>query len=115
MSNDAPFLVHVETLPLITTAPAPAGARHQLGDGATYVSGTAAGMLARPVEEIGSAELQGSLARICGAIGSAMREASPDAWSVEFSLGFKAGAKVPVLLSGEANAALKITLNWKKP
>lgn len=46
---------------------------------------------------------------------AAIEALSPQACQVEFSLGFKAGAGLPVLVSGEANGALKVTLKWSKP
>lgn len=66
------------------------------------------------VMDIASTDLSKGLAEISKAVAAAMKDASPDTWAVEFNVGFKAGLKVPVLVSAEASAALKITLNWKK-
>ena len=66
------------------------------------------------VVEIGGDEFAQGLQVIASSIRAAMDKAAPDSWSVELNVGFKAGVKVPILMSGEANAALKVTLNWKR-
>lgn len=89
-------------------------ARAKLDPGAEFVhGGVTGGPMLRQVIDVDSEQLARGISDISAVIGKAMQEASPDAWSVEFNVGFKAGLKVPVLLSGEANAALKVTLNWK--
>jgi hypothetical protein len=103
--------IHVEIMPDATP---PGGALGKLDPGAGYVSGGAGGWL-RPVSAIDTDELKRGIEQICAALTQAMRAAAPEAWTVEFGLGFKASGGVPILLSGESNVALKITLSWKKP
>lgn len=57
-------------------------------------------------------DIQSGIASVCDAVLAAMRQVKPQSCDVEVALGFKAGAKVPVIVSGEANASLKITLHW---
>ena len=38
----------------------------------------------------------------------------PDEWSVELSIGFKGSAGIPVLVSGEASGAIKVSAKWKR-
>lgn len=59
-------------------------------------------------------DIERAIEQVCGAVTSAMDKVRPESCSIEFSMGFKAGAKVPVLVNGEASATFKITLNWKK-
>lgn len=94
--------------------PVARNARSQLDPGTTYTSGGRLDAIFS-TEAFAPDEFGNSLSVICAAIGKAMREASPDAWTVEFSLGFKAGAKVPILVSSELNGVLKVSLSWKKP
>lgn len=104
-------IIHVE---LVGTENAAArSARSKLDPGAEYISG---GFLAasREVESIDTAAVQSGIAAICSAVGAGLQNAGPDSWAVEINLGFKAGLKLPVLMSGEANAALKVTMNWTK-
>lgn len=89
-------------------------ALERLNPGAQAVSGQAPTEVLDLVTSIGSDELERGLALICRTVTSALRSASPDTCSVELNIGFKANAKVPILMSGEANAALKVTLGWKK-
>lgn len=89
-------------------------ALEKLDDGASYVAGGIPSWL-RPVATIAPEELERGISNLCSTLMQALQKAAPDAWSVEFNLGFKAAGGVPVLLSGEGNAALKVTLSWKKP
>jgi hypothetical protein len=68
----------------------------------------------KQIADVSAVDLQQGIESICAVITAAMTKVAPDSCSAEFSLGFKAGLKVPVLMSGEANAALKVTLSWKR-
>jgi hypothetical protein len=107
----------VEAVPVVAS-PRPAGALDRLEPGAQYVhqGGAPAAQreVVRQVSDVSVEELQQGIETICAAVSAAMAKLSPDNASAEFSLGFKAGLKVPVLMSGEANAALKVTLSWKR-
>jgi hypothetical protein len=71
--------------------------------------------LTSSIEGIEESALRNSIEKICSALSLALEKSTPDAWAVEINLGFKAGLKVPILMSGEANAALKVSMSWKKP
>ncbi len=105
---------HIEVEVIDIAIPLPADARGRLGAGATYTSGGEATVLSGSIERIAASDIRRGIESICDAVSGALIKAGPDSWSVELNLGFKANAKVPVLMSGEANAALKVTLNWKK-
>lgn len=94
------------------------GALGRLESGAAYASQGATNngqrAISKQIADISAKDLQQGIETVCAAITAAMSKASPDSCSAEFSLGFKAGMKVPVLMSGEANAALKVTLSWKR-
>jgi hypothetical protein len=85
----------------------------RLDDGATAISGGTTSL--SKVIDLDADELSRDLETVTHAVTNAMGHATVDAWAVELSIGFKAGVKVPVLMSGEANAAIKVTLSWKKP
>ena len=104
-------LIEVEIINI--GSPIRADARGRLDPGATFVSG-GGDTITHSIERIAASDIQRGIESICSAVGSALIGAAPDSWSVELNLGFKANAKVPVLMSGEANAALKVTMNWKK-
>jgi hypothetical protein len=90
-------------------------ALHKLDPGATAVSGSSAvSATTQELSAISDQELRRGLQSICSTVVSAMSEISPDSWAVELNIGFKASAKVPILMAGEANASMKITLNWRK-
>jgi hypothetical protein len=59
-------------------------------------------------------ELEGSLAAISGAVAKALERVAPDEWSVEFGIGFKGTAGLPVIVSGETTANLKVTMSWRR-
>lgn len=102
--------IHIEVLPAATPS---INALGKLDQGAGYVSGGNAGLL-RSIAEIDANELTSGVENICGALAQAMSKAAPKSWSIEFGLGFTANGGIPILLSGQANVALKITLNWNK-
>ena len=68
----------------------------------------------RQIAELGMDELQQHLGSVSRMVVNAMKAAQPDSCTVEFSLGVKGGSKIPIILSGEASAALKVSLTWKK-
>jgi hypothetical protein len=60
--------------------------------------------------------LQAGLRDIVGKIASAISPSNPSTWKLEVSIGFKGKtAPIPVILSGEADAALKLQIEWKHP
>lgn len=81
--------------------------------GSELVSGESTRALAQ-ISSIDANELKQGITSICATVTSAIESIAPDTCSVELNIGFKAGVKIPVLMSGEANAALKVTLGWKK-
>ena len=59
--------------------------------------------------------LKSTISTLAEDMAHALDKAAPSEWSLEFSIGFKGTASaIPVLVSSEANAALKLTLKWKK-
>jgi hypothetical protein len=96
------------------TAPAPKDGRSKLDPGAGLIAGGSQAIQAySQIVDIPSEDIKRGIESICSVLASALERVTPESYSVEFSLGFKAGIKVPVLISSEANAALKITMNWK--
>lgn len=60
--------------------------------------------------------LRDSLRGVLKVVHAAMQDHEPDEWGVEVTIGFKGTANpIPVFVSGEANAALKVHAKWKKP
>lgn len=60
-------------------------------------------------------ELKNTLREISGVIENAFAESAPQAWHLELKIGFKGkGSLIPVILSGEGEAALKLKVEWKK-
>jgi hypothetical protein len=114
MATSAQHSISVE----VTEVSNASGALDRLDRGATYTSQGSANAgqrdISRQIADISVKDLQQGIETVCAAVTAAMSKVSPDSCSAEFSLGFKAGMKVPVLLSGEANAALKVTLSWKR-
>jgi hypothetical protein len=89
-------------------------AKDELGDGAEYMHGGLASAQST-IATFDPVLFREGVATVCAAVSEALKDVSPESWSVEINLGFKAGLKVPVLISGEANAALKVVMNWKRP
>lgn len=59
--------------------------------------------------------VQGTLRGIFQVVHDAVKEQSPSEWGVELNIGFKGKTSpIPVVLSGEASAALKVHAKWKK-
>ncbi len=60
--------------------------------------------------------LKDSLRGVLRVVHASMQDHAPDEWGVELTIGFKGTANpIPVFVSGEANAALKVHAKWKKP
>jgi hypothetical protein len=87
---------------------------HRRGSGNAEFAAEAAAMTVREFAQISSDDLRDGIVNVCAAVLKAMEQAAPESCDIEFSMGFKAGVKIPVLVSGEANAALKVTLRWKR-
>ncbi len=59
--------------------------------------------------------LRSSIDALAGDVAEALKKAAPNEWSLEFSMGFKGKAHpIPVLVSGEGNASLKVTAKWRR-
>ena len=67
-------------------------------------------------ETFNSDDLVSSIKSISGSIVSALKEISPDKFSVEFGVeaAFESGKLLALLCSGHAKANLKVTLEWQK-
>jgi hypothetical protein len=108
-------IIQVEVLDPVN-ARAVGNAQSKLGPKVEYVAGSTLATVANTaVEGIEASDIRRGIEAISSAVSMALENAAPETWTVELNLGFKAGLKVPVLMSGEANAALKVTMNWKKP
>lgn len=59
-------------------------------------------------------QLKDNISVITEQVRQALAEHQPEEWGVEFSVGFKGKAGIPIIAQGEANGALKITAKWKK-
>lgn len=78
-------------------------------------AGVRAGIAASPqLAKLGLDQLEQQLGSVSRTMVNAMKLAQPDSCTVEFSLGVKGGSKIPIILSGEASAAFKVSLTWKK-
>lgn len=69
---------------------------------------------ATQIAEMALEDLQGRLESVSRAVIAAMKSVQPESCTVEFNLGIKGTSKIPIILSGEASAAFKVTLTWKK-
>lgn len=59
--------------------------------------------------------LRQNLTGVFETVAEAVKEKQPDEWGVEVSIGFKGKSNpIPVILSGEANAAIKVHAKWTK-
>src|SRR4051794_10626019 len=59
--------------------------------------------------------LQTGLRDIVKNIKDAIEDSGPTAWKVEISIGFKGKTSpIPVILSSEADAALRLSIEWKQ-
>lgn len=60
--------------------------------------------------------LKNTLQGIVNTVHDGIKKNQPDEWTLELNIGFKGKVNpIPVLLSGESNAALKLSATWKKP
>jgi hypothetical protein len=58
--------------------------------------------------------LQTGLREIVARVAAAIAESKPSTWKLEVSIGFKGKTSpIPVILSGESEAALKLQIEWK--
>lgn len=89
-------------------------ARSKLGEGVEYISGSDGYRLCRHFESVALSDIRTGIETLCTTVNEALANVAPEACTVELNLGFKAGTKIPALMSGEANAAIKITLSWKR-
>lgn len=69
-------------------------------------------IIERVYEEFSAQEIEQTIRSIASVAISAVDKLHTQTCEVEFSLGFKAGLKIPVLASGDAKAGIKITLKW---
>jgi Trypsin-co-occurring domain 1 len=59
--------------------------------------------------------LKAGLKDIAESIKYAIEASTPAAWKLEVNIGFKGKTSpIPIVLSGEANAALKLQIEWKR-
>ena len=60
--------------------------------------------------------LQQTFRGIFQLVHEAVRDKAPTEWGVQLNIGFKGkSSPIPVILSGEANASIKVHANWVKP
>ena len=98
------LFVEMEEVELPTTAGAPA--IQDLPSGSEAVSAVDNALDAFASLEIG-------LRDIVAKLGAAVAESKPSSWKLEVNIGFKGKAiPIPVILSGEAEAALKLQIEW---
>lgn len=61
------------------------------------------------------ASLKTGLKDIAEMVKDAISASAPAAWKLEVNIGFKGKTSpIPIVLSGEANAALKLQIEWKR-
>lgn len=82
----------------------------RLPAGASAVSNLSSG----PMEQLPIEKVRATVSSIAEAFANAFAEGGPEAWTVEFGIGFKGSAGVPVLVSGEASANLKVVMSWRR-
>lgn len=105
--NELGILIQVQP----TNAPDSAALR-RLAPGTEVVSGS--DVAQRLYRSFSPADIQAAIERICDAVTPALAKVKPESCKVEFKIGFTAEAKIPMLVSGEANAVFTISLEWKK-
>ena len=60
--------------------------------------------------------LQDNIKTLAETVHESLKLQQPDEWSLELNIGFKGTTSpIPVILSGEASGAIKVTAKWKKP
>src|SRR5436853_7782792 len=100
----------MEEVDIEVAIPAPAGAQdiHDLRRGSEAVSAVDSALDAFTSLEVG-------LRDIVARLGAAVAESKPSSWKLEVSIGFKGKTTpIPVILSGEAEAALKLQMEWTR-
>ena len=59
--------------------------------------------------------LRATIDTLASDVAHALERAQPNEWTVEFNIGFKGKTQpIPVVLSGEANAVLKVKASWQR-
>lgn len=58
--------------------------------------------------------LKSNISTLTSGIRDAMDSSKPDEWSLDFNIGFKGEAGIPLITKGEANAALRVNVKWKR-
>jgi hypothetical protein len=59
--------------------------------------------------------LRTNIIAVASEINEAIADTSPEEWAVEINIGFKGKTTpIPVIVSGAAEASLKVTAKWKK-
>lgn len=59
--------------------------------------------------------LEAGLRDIVASVATIVAESKPSSWKLEVSVGFKGKTSpIPVILSGEADAALKLQIEWRQ-
>lgn len=59
--------------------------------------------------------LRANIIAVASEVNAAFAASAPEEWSVEVNIGFKGKVNpVPVIVSGEAEASLKVVAKWKR-
>ncbi len=59
--------------------------------------------------------LQNNIGTLANTVYDSFKSHQPDEWTLELNVGFKGKTSpIPVILSGEASGAIKVTAKWKK-
>lgn len=59
--------------------------------------------------------LQDNIAGLTETVFESLKSHQPEEWTIELNIGFKGTTSpIPVILSGEASGAIKVTAKWKK-
>lgn len=69
------------------------------------------------VEDVADAiqALKDNISSLAETVYESLQHSQPDEWSLELNIGFKGKTSpIPVILSGEASGAIKVTAKWKK-
>jgi len=105
LADGSTVLVEVQTAEL----PASEGPPTDLPPGAEPTG------LADRIEDA-QALLRASIGGMAEAVRASLAGHAPDEWSLELGIGFKGTTQpLPVILSGSAEAALKVKAVWKRP
>lgn len=83
-------------------------------------AGSAKRRLPKGAEEVGAVQdavqlIKESLVGLGEMVKEGLEKSRPDQWGIEVNFGFKGKTNlVPVLVSSEANVAIKVTATWKR-